>query len=147
MFPMLSHDATICHFWHNMSGVSCTAIQHHQLCACMLSHFCGVWLFCDPMNHNLPGSFAHGFLQARILEWVTISSSRGSSHLRDLTHFSYVSCIGRQVLYHQCHLGSPNTGWVSYNLTQFLHHVPRGNVRSHKLRIQSHKTPTTLKFN
>ena len=48
-----------------------------------------------------------GFFQARILEWVAISSSRGSSQPRDRMPISYVSCIGRQVLYHLCHLGSP----------------------------------------
>jgi len=34
-------------------------------------------------------------------------SSRGSSRPRDQTYVSYVSCIGRQVLYHYHHLGSP----------------------------------------
>ena len=33
---------------------------------------------CDPMDCGLPGSSVHGILQARILEWVAISSSRGS---------------------------------------------------------------------
>ena len=55
---------------------------------------------CDPMNHSLPGSSVHGILQARILEWVAIPFSRGSSQARDWTRISYVSCIGRQVLYH-----------------------------------------------
>ena len=39
----------------------------------------------------------HGIFQARILEWVAISFSRGSSWPRDWTH---ISCIGRQVFYH-----------------------------------------------
>ena len=34
---------------------------------------------CDPMDCNLPGSYVHGTLQARILEWVSVPSSRGSS--------------------------------------------------------------------
>ena len=34
---------------------------------------------CDPMNHSPQGSTVHGILQARILEWVAISCSRGSS--------------------------------------------------------------------
>ena len=38
---------------------------------------------CDPMDCNLPGSSVHGILQARILEWVAISFSRGSFPLRD----------------------------------------------------------------
>ena len=61
---------------------------------------------CDPMDCSLTGSSVHGILQARILEWVAISSSRGSSRPRDRNHFSCVSCIGRQILYHQHHLGS-----------------------------------------
>ena len=34
---------------------------------------------CDPMDHSLPGSSVHGILQARILAWVAVPSSRGSS--------------------------------------------------------------------
>ena len=61
----------------------------------------------DPMDHSPPGSSVHGILQSRILEWVAISSSKGISWPRDWALFSFVSCIGRWVLYHQCHLGSP----------------------------------------
>ena len=42
----------------------------------------------------------HRILQARILDWVTISFSKGSSQPSNWTHVSCVSCIGRQVLYH-----------------------------------------------
>ena len=45
---------------------------------------------CHPVDCSLPGSSVHGILQARILEWVAISFSRGSSQLRDRTQ---VSCI------------------------------------------------------
>ena len=38
---------------------------------------------CDPMDCNLPGSSVHGTFQAGVLEWVAISSSRGSSQPRD----------------------------------------------------------------
>ena len=64
---------------------------------------------CDPMDCTLPGSSVPRVLQARILEWVAMPSSRGSSRPRDQTHVSYVSCIGRQVLYHWSHLGSLGT--------------------------------------
>ena len=37
----------------------------------------------DPMNCSLPGSSVHGILQARTLEWVAVSSSRGSFQPRD----------------------------------------------------------------
>ena len=51
------------------------------------------------------GFSLHGILQARILVWVAMPFSRRSSQPRDRTHVSCVSCIGRQVLYHWCHLG------------------------------------------
>ena len=63
--------------------------------------------FCGSMDRSLPGSSVHGILQTKILEWVAMPSSRGSSWPRDWTRVSYVSCIGRRVLYHWCHLGSP----------------------------------------
>jgi len=40
---------------------------------------------CDPMDYSLPGSSVHGILQARILEWVAMPCSRGSSQPRDGT--------------------------------------------------------------
>jgi len=50
---------------------------------------------CDPMDHILPDSSVHGIFQARTLEWVALSHSKGSSWPRDWTHVSQVSCIGR----------------------------------------------------
>ena len=55
---------------------------------------------CNPMDCSLPGSSVHEISQARTLKWVAISFSKRSSRSRDQTHISYVSCIGRQVLYH-----------------------------------------------
>ena len=70
---------------------------------------------CDPMDYNPPGSSVHAVFQARILEWVVISSSRGCFWPRDWTlnrhqtpHISWVSCIGRQIIYYPCPLGSPH---------------------------------------
>ena len=45
------------------------------------------------MDCSLPGSSIQGIFHARILEWVAISFSKGSSHLRNWTHVSCVSCI------------------------------------------------------
>ena len=59
-----------------------------------------VRLICDPMDHRPPGSSVHGIFQARILEWVAMSSFRGSSWPRDWTWVSCISCIGRWILYH-----------------------------------------------
>ena len=55
-------------------------IEQNQSSACVLSH---VWL-CDPMNYIPLGSSAHEIFQARILEWVTVSFSWGSSWSGDL---------------------------------------------------------------
>ena len=63
-------------------------------CSVALSH---VWLFVTPWT----GSSVHGITQARISEWVIISSSRGSSRPKNRTHVSRGSCIGRRILYHR----------------------------------------------
>ena len=69
------------------------------------------------MDWSPPTSSVYGIFQARILEWVAISSSRGSSWPRDWTCISCVFCIGRWVIYHLgkilshvlCSLGTPGT--------------------------------------
>ena len=80
----------------------------------------------NPMDYSPPGSSVHGIFQARILEWVTISFSRGSSRPRD--RFS-VSCTGR--FFTTEFLGKPwapvidwrfrwSPPWVRVNLLQQL---------------------------
>ena len=51
------------------------------LTTCMHAESC--LTLCDPMDCSPPGSSVHGILQARILEWAAISSSRGSFQPRD----------------------------------------------------------------
>ena len=46
---------------------------------------------CNPMDFSPPGSSIHGILQARILKWVAISFSRGSSWPRDRTQVSHIA--------------------------------------------------------
>ena len=65
-------------------------------------------ILCDSMDCSPPGSSVYGTLQTRILEWVAMYSSRGSSQPRDQNCISCISCIDRQVLYSLSHLGSPN---------------------------------------
>ena len=55
---------------------------------------------CDPMDYSPPGCSVHRILQARLLEWATLSSSKGCSGPRDRMCIFYVSFIGRWVLYH-----------------------------------------------
>ena len=68
------------------------------LCCAKLLWSCQI--LCESMDCNPPGSSVHGILQARILEWIAMPSSRGSSWPRDGTWVPYVSSIGRQILYH-----------------------------------------------
>ena len=68
-----------------LSSRAHTGTQSLQSCP---THF-------DPLDCSLPGSSVHGILQARILECVAISSSRGSSQPKDGTRVSWVSCISR----------------------------------------------------
>ena len=72
------------------SSDSATSKQH--IC-CLVAKSC--LTLCDPIDCSPPGSSVHGISQARILEWVAISFSRGFPQLRDRIR---VSCIGRQIL-------------------------------------------------
>ena len=73
----------------------------------MCAHIQSCPTLCNPMDCSPPGSSVHGIFQPRILEWVAMSFSRGSSQSRDKTH---VSCLGRRVLYELNHWGSPVGG-------------------------------------
>ena len=65
----------------------------------VLCHFGNVQLFVTVWTvYSLPGSSVHGILQARILEWVAMLSSRGSSWPRDLTHIPWGYCIAGRFL-------------------------------------------------
>ena len=89
-FFCLSHSACDIqlqqHEWTKTIGnftllTSCMSVS-------LVTHLC--LTLCDPMDWSLPGSSVHGLLQARILEWLAIPFSRGSSRPRDWT---WVSCI------------------------------------------------------
>ena len=78
---------------------------------------------CEPMDCSSPVSSVHGILQARTLEWVAISSCRGSSGCRDQT--CLLSC--KQILYPLSHLGSPNTSHLKYLSLAFTHTQKKTN--------------------
>ena len=89
-------------FWR---GTSCFLGQGHVTLVCVLSHFSCVRLFAAPWTvaHQAPLSMRF----SRQEYWSGLPSSGGSSWPRDQAWVSYVSCTGRQVLYHWHHLGSP----------------------------------------
>ena len=65
---------------------------------------------CDPMDSSLPGSSIHGIFQARVLKWLAISFSRGSSWPRDWTQ---VSCIASRcvTIWAPRHTNQSSTVW------------------------------------
>ena len=67
-------------------------------CYCLVTKLCQT--LCNRMDYNLPGSFVHGISQARTLEWVAISFSRGSFPPRDWPRISCISSTGRRILNH-----------------------------------------------
>ena len=84
------------------------SVCHTCVCVCVWMSCAVVSDSCDLMNCSPPGFFVHGISQARILEWVSIPFSRGSSQPRDWT---WVSCIAgrffiiwatRQEVCHPC---------------------------------------------
>ena len=56
---------------------------------CLVTQSCPT--LCNPMDYSPLGSSVHGFLQARILKWVVMPSSRGSSQPRDWTQISHIA--------------------------------------------------------
>ena len=67
----------------------------HPVCCTLLRGLCVLThclVLCYPMDCSLPGTYVHGIFQARIQEWVAISSSRGSFQPRDRT---CISSLGR----------------------------------------------------
>ena len=76
----------------------CVHAKSLQLCSTL----------CDPMDWSLPGSSVHGILQGRILDWVAISYSKGSSQSRDQTR---VSCI----------VGRFFTNWAKREAQRVIH--------------------------
>ena len=73
---------------------------------CLVALLCPT--LCDPLDCSPPGSSVHGILQARILEWIAMPSSRGFSQPRDLT---CVSCIA----------GGFFTSWPAREAHLYLH--------------------------
>ena len=70
-------------FWHWLHEKEVEVSKVAQSCPTL----------CDPKDCCLPGSSVHGIFQARVLEWVAIPFSRGSSWPRDWTYISYISAL------------------------------------------------------
>ena len=79
--------------------------QEELSASCLLSFLCVLSLqscpaLCDPTDRSPPGNSVHGIVEARLLEWVAMPFSRGSSQPRYRTQVSCIPCTGRWLLYH-----------------------------------------------
>ena len=97
--------------WNLWEATVCVCVC---VCACMCTHTQLCLTLCNPMDYSPPGSSVHGVFQARILECIVISFSRGSFWPRDQTHVSCVSYIGRWVLYQLSHRGSSKNNYALF---------------------------------
>ena len=93
-----------------------TMLVSSRVCVCSVTKLC--LTLCDPMDCNPPSPSVCEIFQASILEWVAISSFRGSSWPRDQTHVSWVFCIGRRIL---CHLSCPGSSDYAWSLVFSLY--------------------------
>ena len=97
----------------------------------------------QPLDYSLPGSSVLGIFQARILEWVAISFSRGSSRPRDGI---CISCVGRQVPYHWATREAPLV-WCGLSLSdQKLHEFQRDSLPACFSPISLHPKALILKM-
>ena len=71
-----------------LTSIESVMTSNHLILCCPLLLLPSIFPLRDPMHHSLPGSSAHVIFQARILEWIFISSSRGSLLFRDWTCIS-----------------------------------------------------------
>ena len=83
------------------------ALQHSSRVKVLVIQSCPT--LCDPMDRSPPGSSVHGIPQARVLEWVAIPFSRGSSQPRD---WILVSCTAGNSLLFEPPMSSP--AFISY---------------------------------
>ena len=74
-----------------LSSLASKVVVWSILCCAKVTQSC--LTLCNPLDCSLPGSSVHGNLQERILEWVAMPSSRGSSQPRDQTLVSFYSWI------------------------------------------------------
>ena len=95
-------------------------IENETTTLCVVIHISHVWPFATLWIIACQGPLSMGILQTWILEWVSTSSSRGSSPPRDQTRVSYIYCIARQILYHYHHLGSRAVIWSSNSTLVYL---------------------------
>ena len=122
-----------------------TSLEHSVVIAHrLLFSRCYVWLVFNPMDYSLPGFSVHGIIQAKLLKWPAISSSRGLSQHGDWTH---ISCIAGRfffffnftILYWFCHI-SP---WICHRYICVPHPEPSSLLPPHTIPLGSPSAPAS----
>ena len=134
IFQMPNHQSCKNYFWSakyyirtcRVGDVSykdvCVCTFHLGVCGfiggvlCVLNCFSRVWLFVTPMDRCPPGFSVREILQARILEWVAMPSSRGSSWPRDQAHSPYVSRVAARYWVRNCTRGEMDLVLITTSL-------------------------------
>ena len=88
LLPVLKHDHKVAWSLAPFFRLTLSDIKSKSISCLVVSNSCDS---CDPVECSPPGLSVHGILQARILEWVAIPFSRGSSQPRDRTHVSHIA--------------------------------------------------------
>ena len=73
----------------SLKSICCIGYNKYDTMLCSVAQSC--LTLCDLMGCSPPGSSVHGYSPARILEWVAMPSSRGSSQPRDQTQVSRIA--------------------------------------------------------
>ena len=104
MNPSIAHSSQLQAFnilqmlFYCIAGSRISKMEYSCVCVCVCVQLCPA--LCNHKDCSPSGSSVHRIFQARVLEWVAISFSKESSRPRVPTHIFWVSCVGRQVLYH-----------------------------------------------
>ena len=107
----------------------------------MLNCFSCVYLLATPWTITHQAPLTNRILQAKMLEWVAISSSRGIFPTQDRTHVSYVSCLGWGLL-------TTSTTWeapLSFSV-QFSHSVVSDSFAAHQAFLSITNSWSLLKL-
>ena len=102
-------------FW-DCFGTAMTELSSHVHVCMRAKSLQSYPALCDPMDCSLPGSSVHRILQARILEWAVVPSSRGSSRIMDQPHVCYVFLRWHVGSLPLAPPGKPVQSWQSLNI-------------------------------
>ena len=125
IFPTQGSNLGLPHCRHLLYHLTTREVIHYK--PSEVSQSCPT--LCDPMDCSLPRSSIHGIFQARVLEWIAISFSRGPSQTRDQT---WIFCIVGRRFTIRATRGSPRQ-----HIKKQRHHFANKGPSSQSYRLSS----------